>query len=86
MDIKHEGDGESGLLKGCDTQINTMILSKWILSTPLILITMMDMMVYSVKKWKTALKKPRKFQRKLWIRLPNELENLESGDKLKCLS
>jgi hypothetical protein len=40
------------LLKGYDAQIGTMIMSKWILTAPLFLMTMVGNMVDLVKKCK----------------------------------
>jgi hypothetical protein len=41
---------------GCDAQIGTMIISKWILTAPLFLITMVGNMVDLVKKWGSPLR------------------------------
>jgi hypothetical protein len=44
------------LLKGCEAQIGTRIMSKWILTAPLFLMTMVENMVDLVKKWGSSLK------------------------------
>ena len=43
--------------KGCEAQIGIRIVCKWILTTPLIIMTMVEMMVDSVMKMKEALER-----------------------------
>src|ERR1700737_2322990 len=45
-----------GFPKGCEAQIGTRIICKWILTTPLLLMTMVGMKVDLVKKRRSALK------------------------------
>ena len=42
-------DGEPMFLKGCHTQIGKKIVCKWIWTTPLILMAMVDMIVDSMR-------------------------------------
>jgi hypothetical protein len=68
-------------LKGCDAQIVTRIMSKWILIAPLFLMTMDGNMVDLVRKWGSPLKRlPQTSKRVLGSRLPNAPMSLESGD------
>jgi len=50
-------------LKDCDAQIGTRIMSKWILTVPLFLMTMVGIMVNLDKKWGSPLNGLRKPQR-----------------------
>ena len=51
-EVQNSYDGKPVDLDNCDAQIGTKIMSKWILTTPLILMTMMELMVNSVGKWR----------------------------------
>jgi hypothetical protein len=79
-------------LKGCDAQIGTRIMSKWILTAPLFLMAMVKNMVDLVKKLGGPLKGlPQTSKRVLGARLPNVPMSLESCDdgltfQFKCSS
>ena len=69
------------LLKGCDAQIGTRIMSKWILTAPSFLMTMVGNMVDLVKEWGIPLKGlPEASKRVFGARLPNAPMTLESCD------
>jgi hypothetical protein len=54
------------ILKGCEAQIGTRIMSKWILTTPLFLMTMVGNMVDLVKKWGKPLKRVPQTSKRVW--------------------
>jgi hypothetical protein len=53
-------------LKGCEAQIGTRIMSKWILTAPLFLMTMVENVVDLVKKWGSSLKGLPQTSKKVW--------------------
>ena len=70
-----------GLLKGCEAQNGTRIISKGILTLPLILMRMVGMMVDLVREWRSALIGLLQTSKRIWgARLPNAPMSLESGD------
>ena len=69
------------LLKGCEAQIGIKIMSKWILTVPLFLMTMVENMVDLVRKWGSPLKGMfANLKESLGDRLPNAPMSLETCD------
>ena len=54
------------LLKGCDAQIGTRIMSKFILTATLFLMTMVGNMVDLVRKWGSPLKGLSQTSKRVW--------------------
>jgi hypothetical protein len=54
------------LLKGCDAQIGTRMMSKWNLTAALFLMTMNERMVNLVKKWESPLKGFPQISKRVW--------------------
>jgi hypothetical protein len=70
-----------GLLKIGDAQNRRNIMSKWILTPPLILMTMVGMIMDSVRTWKCPLIGfLHTLKRNSGARLSNAPESLENGD------
>ena len=73
--------GEPGFPKCCDAQIRTKIIYKWILTTPLILITMVGMMVDLVGKMKESFEKtPVNLKEYSGAAIPNGPESLDDDN------
>jgi hypothetical protein len=53
-------------LKGCDAQIGTRIISKWILTTLLFVMTIVGNMVELGKKWGSSLRGLPEPQKNVW--------------------
>jgi hypothetical protein len=69
------------LLKGCEAQIGTRIMSKWILTAPLFLITMVGKDGEYGKEMGESIKRtPANLKESLGTRLPNAPMSLESCD------
>ena len=54
------------ILKGCEAQIGTRIMSIWILTAPLFVMTMVGNMVDLVKKWGKPLKRVPQTSKRVW--------------------
>jgi hypothetical protein len=68
-------------LKGCDAQIGTRIMSKWILTVPLFIMTMVGNMVDLVKKIGESIERTlANLKESLGAKLPNAPLSLESDD------
>jgi hypothetical protein len=66
MAIKREGyDGEPEAFRN-EAQIGTKIMSRWILTAPLFLMTMVENMVDFIKKWVSSLKGLPQTSKKIW--------------------
>lgn len=67
--------------KGFDAQIGTKIISKWNFTTTLILMTMVRMMVGSMRKMEEYFEKaPANLGNYFGARIPNTPGSLEGGD------
>ena len=70
-----------GFPKGCEAQIGTRIIYKWILTTPLVLMTMVDMRVDSVWKMEESFgRAPAILEIYLRAKIPNAPESLDGGN------
>ena len=68
-----------GFPKSCDAQIGTRIRNRWILTTPLILMTMVDMMVDLVRKMGESFQKAlANLKKYLGVRIPNAPRSLDN--------
>ena len=69
-----------GFPKGCEAQIGTRIICKWILTTPLVLMTMVGMRVDLVWKMEESFKRaPVNLEMYLKAKIPNASKSLEGG-------
>ena len=67
-----------GFSKGCEAQIGTRIMCKWILTIELIMMSMVGMMVNSVRKWGESFETaPANLEMSSWAKILNALETLD---------
>ena len=67
-----------GFRKGCEAQIGRKIMCKWILTTQLIIMSMVGMMVNSVKKWEESFERaPANLEMYWGPKIPNAPEILD---------
>ena len=73
-------DDKIGIMKGCDVQIGTRIICKWSL-IPLILMTLLEIMVDSVRKWEESFERDAvNVEKYSGARIPDAPESLEGND------